>query len=368
VGRCPGASVAPIKTESCLSRDLAARDLTERIDRWTARQAAGQVDQGTVLAVALGGAGKMQWPAEARDGSTGKLCQGHRLCHAVGADPYGEWIAPLWAGLVSGNGQILKAIEMVTEATQGRGIIPIDLVGPVQDAHPFDGRGLTFCHPAGRRLPYGSVGGQARSVARAARWCANDVGREETYRSSDETQDLEEVRARSHLSLRNVRVLVHAVLCFVSVVIGAGVRLRRVFQEVYLEPKRLLKTASFFHYAVADGVYRLPCASRGGPARPPALSRGPRQVALPFAVLPAWEPMVEPQWRGDLPGHSPCATLGGCAYARCRWSRPSPRSGVLREAVSAAARRGVAATGAGPLPRPSRPPSGATLRGASPAW
>jgi hypothetical protein len=108
---------------------------------------------------------------------------------------------------------------------------------------------------------------------------------EEAYRFVKQAYRLEDVRVRSYVALRNVFALVLAVLYFVSVVIGAKAKLNLIFKQVCEKAKRFYEIATFYQYAVADGIHRLLFGSRGGPAPPPPPS-DPGQLVLAFAKPP----------------------------------------------------------------------------------
>jgi hypothetical protein len=108
---------------------------------------------------------------------------------------------------------------------------------------------------------------------------------EEAYRFVKQAYRLEGVRVRSYVALRNVYALVTAVLYFVSVVIGAKAKLNLIFKQVCEKAKRFYEIATFYQYAVADGIHRLLFGSRGGPAPPPPPA-DPGQLVLAFAKPP----------------------------------------------------------------------------------
>ncbi|MGB2755628.1 MAG: hypothetical protein WBD75_08950 [Phycisphaerae bacterium] len=109
---------------------------------------------------------------------------------------------------------------------------------------------------------------------------------EEAYRFVKQAYRLEDVRVHSYVALRNVYALVTAVLYFVSVVIGAKAKLSLIFKRVCEKAKRFYEIATFYQYAVADGIHRLLFGSRGGPAPPPPPS-DTGQLILAFAKPPA---------------------------------------------------------------------------------
>jgi hypothetical protein len=108
---------------------------------------------------------------------------------------------------------------------------------------------------------------------------------EEAYRFVKQAYRLEDVRVRSYVALRNMYALVTAALYFVSVVIGAKAKLSLIFKRVCEKAKRFYEIATFYQYAVADGIHRLLFGSPGGPAPPPPPS-DPDQLLLAFAKPP----------------------------------------------------------------------------------
>lgn len=108
---------------------------------------------------------------------------------------------------------------------------------------------------------------------------------EEAYRFVKQAYGLEDVRVRSYVALRNVYVLVMAVLYFVSVVIGAKAKLSLIFKRVCEKAKRFYEIATFYQYAVADGIHRLLFSSPSGPLPPPP-PPDPGQLVLEFAKPP----------------------------------------------------------------------------------
>jgi len=108
---------------------------------------------------------------------------------------------------------------------------------------------------------------------------------EEAYRFTKQAYRLEDVRVRSYVALRNMYALVMAVLYFVSVVIGAKAKLSLIFKRVCEKARRFYEIATFYQYAVADGIHRLLFASGGGPAPPPPPA-DPGQLLLAFAKPP----------------------------------------------------------------------------------
>jgi hypothetical protein len=75
------------------------------------------------------------------------------------------------------------------------------------------------------------------------------------------------------------------VLYFVSVVIGAKAKLNLIFDRVCEKAKRFYEIATFYPYAVADGIHRLLFGSATGPRLLPPPS-DPGQLVLAFAKPP----------------------------------------------------------------------------------
>lgn len=360
VARSLNETIALIKTENRLCRNLADTDLTETINRWTCWEGGGEVDEETVLAIDLGDvrkpyAKKMEYLGGIRDGSTGEIGQGYWLCEVIAAHPYGDKITPLYGelyaqkaeGFVSENDQLLRAINAVSSTTEKKGIFAIDRGGDRRKIIiPLIDNELRFViRQSGERhilLP----GGKRCPLRRAAQWCRTTSERmieveregyrrkkhlrlgvlsvrlperpqtplwlvvirglaphpillltnvpptkgrdhggwiadvyltrwkcEEAYRFLKQGYNLEDVRVRSYTALRNTYALVHAILYFLSVVIGAKAKMNLIFKKVCEKAKRFYEVATFYQYAVADGIHRLLFASRTGPRTPPQPKR-----------------------------------------------------------------------------------------------
>jgi hypothetical protein len=85
-----------------------------------------------------------------------------------------------------------------------------------------------------------------------ARWKCD-----ESYRYIKQCYNLEDVRVRSYLSIRNIVVLVLAVSYFASVYLGQSVKLKMLVERIFILSKRFFGVPSFFNYAIADGIYNL---------------------------------------------------------------------------------------------------------------
>ncbi len=85
-----------------------------------------------------------------------------------------------------------------------------------------------------------------------ARWKCD-----ESYRYIKQCYNLEDIRVRSYISIRNIVVLVLAVSYFAAVYLGQNIKLRLLVERVFLVSKRFFGVPSFFNYAIADGIYNL---------------------------------------------------------------------------------------------------------------
>ncbi len=80
---------------------------------------------------------------------------------------------------------------------------------------------------------------------------------DESYRYIKQCYNLEDIRVRSYVSIRNMVVLLLAVSYFAAVYLGQNVRLKLVMERIFLVSKRFFGVPSFFNYAIADGIYNL---------------------------------------------------------------------------------------------------------------
>jgi hypothetical protein len=108
---------------------------------------------------------------------------------------------------------------------------------------------------------------------------------EETFRFLKQAYRMEDVRVRRYVAIRNTYALVHAVVYFVSVWIGAKQRLNILVKRLCEKAKRFFEVATFFHYAVADGI-RQALFGSGWRQPPEASDSGQRQLAFAFATPP----------------------------------------------------------------------------------
>ena len=80
---------------------------------------------------------------------------------------------------------------------------------------------------------------------------------DESFRYIKQCYNLEDIRVRSYVSIRNIVVLVLAVAYFAAVYLGDNLRLKMLVERIYLVSKRFFGVPTFFNYAIADGLYNL---------------------------------------------------------------------------------------------------------------
>ncbi len=80
---------------------------------------------------------------------------------------------------------------------------------------------------------------------------------DESYRYIKQCYNLEDIRVRSYISIRNIVVLVLAVSYFAAVYLGQSIKLKMLVERIFLVSKRFFGVPSFFNYAIADGIFNL---------------------------------------------------------------------------------------------------------------
>lgn len=85
-----------------------------------------------------------------------------------------------------------------------------------------------------------------------ARWKCD-----ESYRYIKQCYNLEDIRVRSYISIRNIVVLVLAVSYFAAVYLGQNIKLKMPVERIFLVSKRFFGVPTFFNYAIADGIFNL---------------------------------------------------------------------------------------------------------------
>ena len=80
---------------------------------------------------------------------------------------------------------------------------------------------------------------------------------DESFRYIKQCYNLEDIRVRASISIRNMVVLILAVAYFAAVYLGDNLKLKMLIERIYLVSKRFFGVPTFFNYAIADGLYNL---------------------------------------------------------------------------------------------------------------
>lgn len=104
---------------------------------------------------------------------------------------------------------------------------------------------------------------------------------EESFRFLKNEYNLEDVRVRSYVAIRNVVAILHAVFYFLSVELGIRLAFSIVFKKVMEKAKRFFEVTIFKQYALADGLGRLLFETGWQDMHPESKKRG-RQMTLKF--------------------------------------------------------------------------------------
>lgn len=80
---------------------------------------------------------------------------------------------------------------------------------------------------------------------------------DESYRYIKQSYNLEDIRVRSYIAIRNMVALVLAVAYFATVYLGKSIKLKIAVQKILLLSKRFFGVPTFFNYAIADGITEL---------------------------------------------------------------------------------------------------------------
>jgi len=80
---------------------------------------------------------------------------------------------------------------------------------------------------------------------------------DESFRYIKQSYNLEDLRVRRYIGIRNMVVLVLAVSYFAAVYVGQNLKLKLLLGRIFLVSKRFFGVPFFFNYAIADGLYNL---------------------------------------------------------------------------------------------------------------
>lgn len=87
---------------------------------------------------------------------------------------------------------------------------------------------------------------------------------DECYRYIKQSYNLEDVRVRSYIAIRNTVAMVHAIAYFTSVYMGLSLKLKVSVQKIFILSKRFFGVPTFFQYAMTDGIFELLKKARTG--------------------------------------------------------------------------------------------------------
>lgn len=87
---------------------------------------------------------------------------------------------------------------------------------------------------------------------------------DESFRYIKQSYNLEDIRGRSYIGIRNLVVLVLAVSYFGAVYLGQNLKLKILVERIFVVSKRFFGVPSFFNYAIADGLYNLLFPDKSG--------------------------------------------------------------------------------------------------------
>ena len=105
---------------------------------------------------------------------------------------------------------------------------------------------------------------------------------DEPYRYIKQCYNLEDIRVRGYLSIRNIVALLLAVSYFAAVYLGDNLRLKLVVERIFLVSKRFFGIRSFFNYAIADGIYNLLFPDKTALRHTPVMTLDDFQLAFEF--------------------------------------------------------------------------------------
>lgn len=91
---------------------------------------------------------------------------------------------------------------------------------------------------------------------------------DECYRYIKQAYNLEDIRVRTYNGIRNLTAIVHAIAYFTSIYMGMNLKLKLMVQKIFILSKRFFGIPSFFHYAMADGIFELLKKSNKGISPP----------------------------------------------------------------------------------------------------
>ena len=80
---------------------------------------------------------------------------------------------------------------------------------------------------------------------------------DETYRYVKQAYNLEDVRVRKIVAIKNTVALVMAVAYFAMIYMGTSLKLKMMKEKIVVLAKRFFAVPVFFCYSMVDGIYNL---------------------------------------------------------------------------------------------------------------
>lgn len=87
---------------------------------------------------------------------------------------------------------------------------------------------------------------------------------DECFRYIKQSYNLEDIRVRSYIAIRNITAMVHAIAYFCCVYLGEKLKLKLLVTKIFILAKRFFGIPAFYSYAMADGIYQLLKKTRVG--------------------------------------------------------------------------------------------------------
>ncbi|HME45662.1 MAG TPA: hypothetical protein VKF36_21400 [Syntrophorhabdales bacterium] len=106
--------------------------------------------------------------------------------------------------------------------------------------------------------------------------------RDESFQYIKQCYNLEDIRVRYYISIRNVVVLILAVAYFAAVYLGDNLKLKMLMERIYLVSKRFFGVPTFFNYTIADGLYNLLFPDKSGIKEIPKTRKPDFQLCFSF--------------------------------------------------------------------------------------
>lgn len=343
ISRALNESIALIKTEDRLSRNLGSKDFSEAINHQLCRLASNKLCDDDVIAIDPGDiakpyAKKMEHLCNIWDGDKKEKARGYHLCQIVIANTEHTKVIPAYShawssqedGYTDKSSEIFKAIDTLTQYTGNKGIWAIDREGDsneiiekfLDDKKTFVTRlkynrnvffnksiytmqnftkkietpfsAILINHDDGKEkktlINYGAARIQLNGIKETfialvvkgfgenpmvlitnqelsiydadqtykildnylTRWKCD-----ETYRYIKQAYNMEDVRVRKLIAIKNMVAITMATAYFAVIYMGESLKRNVMKEKIFFLSKRFFAIPVFFCYAMADGIYNL---------------------------------------------------------------------------------------------------------------